>query len=353
MKQTRVLQTDPQDPSPVVIAEAAAVLRRGGLVAFPTETVYGLGANALDEAAVRAVFAAKGRPANDPLIVHVASAEEVWRVVREFPPRARRLAEACWPGPLTLLLPRAPVLPLPVTAGLDTVGVRVPSHPVALALIKAAGVPVAAPSANRFGHTSPTRAEHVLHDLAGQIDLVVDGGETTVGVESTVLDVTADPPRVLRPGGVTVEALERLLGTRVAVGAQDEQIRAPGQLLRHYAPRACMIVFEGTAEAALHAIGERAEDSLRQGRRVGLLLATDDLARLPHLAQHPRVAVERLGPSTDLAAVARHLYDALRRLDARQPDVILARTFGTSGLGLAITDRLRRAAEGRVIQIRS
>ncbi|MBI4494224.1 MAG: threonylcarbamoyl-AMP synthase [Chloroflexi bacterium] len=353
MRRTVVLAVDPEQPEPAAIARAAQVLRRGGLVAIPTETVYGLAANAFDPEAVRSIFRAKERPRHDPLIVHLASAEELPRVARHVPPEAQRLAEAFWPGPLTLLLPRAPQVPSEVTAGLDTVGVRVPSHAVARAVIAAAGVPVAAPSANRFGHTSPTTAQHVLHDLDGRIDLVLDAGPTTVGVESTVLDLTSDPPRVLRPGGVPVEALAQVLEREVPVGASAGPARAPGQLLRHYAPRARLELFEGTPEATLHAIADQARRHLQQGKRVGLLLADEDVAALGALEPQEQVLVRPVGSRRDLAEIARRLYAELRRLDTQGPDVILARTFGTEGLGLAIADRLRRAAEGRVTRVRT
>lgn len=347
VKRTVVLAVTVDRPEPEVIERAAEVLRSGGLVAFPTETVYGLGANALDAAAVRRIFEAKGRPADDPVIVHLASADELGRVARRVPAVARRLAEAFWPGPLTLLLPRAAAVPLEVTAGLDTVGVRVPDHPVALALISAAGVPIAAPSANRFGHTSPTLAEHVLADLEGRVDVVLDAGPTPYGVESTVLDLSSGRPRVLRPGGVSVEALEQVLGRRVGVGRRGGPGRSPGMLARHYAPSARLELFEGPSEAALAAMRARAEALLRQGSRVGLLVAREDLERLG-LAEHDRrLTVEVLGSERDLAEVARRLYAGLRRLDALQADVILARTFGREELGLAIADRLRRAAARR------
>lgn len=352
MKRTVVLAVDAEQPEPAAISQAAAALRQGGLVAFPTETVYGLGANAFDPAAVLAVFTAKARPRNDPVIVHLATADELPRVARQVPPQARLLAAAFWPGPLTLLLPRAAEVPPEVTAGLDTVGVRVPKHAVALALIAAAGVPIAAPSANRFGHTSPTTAQHVLHDLDGRIDVLLDAGPTMVGVESTVLDLTADSPRVLRPGGVPVEALERALGQRVPVGSSDGPARAPGQLPRHYAPQAPLQLFEGAPEATLQAIREQTQGALQAGRRVGLLLAVEDLAELG-LEPNERLLVQTVGSSHNLEEIAHRLYAALRRLDGQHPDLILARTFGMAGLGLAITDRLRRAAEGRVTRVRT
>jgi L-threonylcarbamoyladenylate synthase len=319
------------------IAEAADVIRAGGLVAFPTETVYGLGANALDEAAARRVFAAKERPADDPLIVHLASAADLPRVAGRRPRWLDELAARFWPGPLTLVLPRGSAVPLAVTAGGGTVAVRVPAHAVARALIEAAGVPIAAPSANRFGRTSPTTAAHVLEDLDGRIDMILDGGPTPVGVESTVLDLTSDPPVVLRPGGVAVERLRELLGDRLAIGGSaGADLRSPGTHLRHYAPRARLDLFDGPGAA--RAAADHPERLVREGRRVGALLFAGD--PIPD-----RADVHVLGDPPE-----RWLYAGLRSLDAAGVEVIVARMPAPDGLGLALRDRLRRAAEGRVLQ---
>lgn len=249
---TRVVVIDRTHPDPAVVAEAAACLRAGGLVVLPTETVYGLGANALNPAAVAAIFAAKGRPATDPLIVHVSGLEDLEAIVSDIPPVARRLASRFWPGPLTLILPKRATISDSVTAGLPTVAVRVPAHPVARAVIAAAGVPIAAPSANLFSRPSPTQAAHVLSDLDGRVDLVLDAGPTDVGVESTVLDLTVDPPLVRRPGGVTLEALRTVVPDVQVLthhGDDREAQMAPGQLLRHYAPQARLTLINGNLEA--------------------------------------------------------------------------------------------------------
>ncbi|HLZ23125.1 MAG TPA: L-threonylcarbamoyladenylate synthase [Ktedonobacterales bacterium] len=333
------------------IERAAELLRAGRLVAFPTETVYGLGADATNAAAVERIFAAKERPYSDPLIVHVPDAGAVRTVARDAPGIVAALGERFWPGPLTLILRRAAVIPGIVAAGGDTVGVRVPDHAVARALLEAAGVPVAAPSANRFMHTSPTTAAHVLADLAGRIACVLDAGPCAVGVESTVLDVTANPPRVLRPGGVTLEALREVApDTRGPDGlfaprsddAEGAAARAPGQMERHYAPRTRLVVFDAQGERALAAVRAEVEAALGQGERVGALLPDDEAEALAGLM----IAVARLGPGDDLAGITRRLYAALRELDAAGLDVIVAHTFGTSGMGLALWDRLRRAAGG-------
>jgi L-threonylcarbamoyladenylate synthase len=347
VKRTVVLTVTVDDPEPAAIARAAQALRQGKLVAFPTETVYGLGANALDRVAVRAIFAAKGRPSDDPLIVHLASPEDLPVVASQMSREARLLATAFWPGPLTLVLPRNARVPLEVTAGLDSVAVRVPDHAIARALISAAAVPVAAPSANRFGHTSPTLAEHVLADLEGRVDLVLDGGPCRVGVESTVVDVSATPPRVLRPGGVSVEDLERVLGLELELGTTPGPARSPGLLARHYSPNAPLELYEGDADQVVEAMARRIRACVASGERVGVLASREDTVRLGLNPPPEGVQVADLGSEADPAGIARRLYSAMRRLDARGPDVILARTYGVQGVGLAIADRLRRAAARR------
>ncbi len=337
---TRII-VDPLHPQPDLIAQAARTLQHGGLVAFPTETVYGLGANALDPGAVAKIFSAKGRPSHDPLIVHLSSPTDLPRVARDIPALAYTLADAFWPGPLTLVLPRQPAVPDLVTSGLETVAVRVPAHPVARALIAAAGVPVAAPSANRFGHTSPTTAEHVLHDLQGRVDVVLDGGPTTLGVESTVLDLSTTPARILRPGGVTREQLERLLGPIALFHTrtyEEKGLPSPGLLEKHYAPRAEMILFSGAG--ALAQMRSHLAAMQAAGRLVGVMAADEDAADF----EAAGARVYRLGSSTRLEEIARNLYAAMRALDAAGVDVILCRNFGESGLGLAIRDRLTKAA---------
>jgi L-threonylcarbamoyladenylate synthase len=285
---TRVLHVDPDQPDPAAIEEAAAALREGRLVAFPTETVYGLGANALDEHAVRRLFEAKGRPANDPLIVHIAHIGQLGRVAADVPRAARALGLAFWAGPLTVILRKQAVVPDIVTAGLPTVAVRVPAHRVARALMEMAGVPVAAPSANLFSRPSPTSAGHVLEDLGGRIDLVVDGGRTPIGVESSIVDCSVEPPVLRRPGGVTVERLREIvpelrIEDRFATG-QAPQV-APGQLLRHYAPRSPITLYEGDRQAVLTRVASDVRARTGAGARVGLLAPEDDVMALaPELA---------------------------------------------------------------------
>ncbi|MGE5594943.1 MAG: L-threonylcarbamoyladenylate synthase [Hyphomicrobiales bacterium] len=343
--QTRVLSVDRAQPDAGVIARAAEVLRGGGLVAFPTETVYGLGANAFNDAAVRRIFAAKERAANDPLIVHLATGGDLGRVARHVPPIAATLAARFWPGGLTLVLPKQPTVPGSATAGLDTVAVRVPAHPVAHALIAAAGVPVAAPSANRFTRTSATTAAHVLADLGGRIELVLDGGPADVGLESTVVAVREDGLTVLRPGAVPVEALEAALreqhpGAAVQLARRGDPVVAPGMLDKHYAPRARLVYVRGPREAAVALLAARLRQAA-DGGRVGVLLFDADRPALDIPAEAVTFA---LGDEAALDEVAHRLSAGLRALDEAGAEVIFARQPAGGGLAAAIDDRLRRAA---------
>ena len=338
---------DPVTPDPAAIERAAAVLRRGGLAAFPTETVYGLGADATSAAAVAGIFHAKRRPSSDPLIVHLADAEALPTVCEGVPDLAWELAKQFWPGALTLILPRGAVIPAVVSAGLNTVAVRVPDHPVAQALIRAAGVPVAAPSANLFARPSPTTAQHVLEDLDGRVDVILDGGPTRIGVESTVLDLTGPVPTVLRPGGVPIEALEAVL-PEVAFRPRHLPLdgavaTSPGMLLKHYSPNASLWLFSGGAEA-VGRMRAAAEAAIADGRRVGVLAFASERAAW---AEQP-LEIFDLGDAAEPAEAARLLFAGLRQLDSRGVEVILARGPERSGLGAAVWDRLFRAAEGRL-----
>lgn len=315
------------------IEKAAEVLRAGGLVALPTETVYGLGANAEDPAAVSRIFQVKGRPPSHPLIVHLGDADHLDDWVEDVPPAARLLAERFWPGPLTLVLRRGHRVPLEATGGLETVAVRVPDHPVALALLSAFGGGVTAPSANRFGSVSPTTADHVRAELGDAVDFVLDGGPCEVGVESTIVDATGEIPSILRPGGVTREDLEATLGRPLAVPATSH-IRVPGQHPSHYAPRARVVLAEPEKVVA------EAELAQESGHRVGVLLPSS-LPDIPVKA-HAMVAVP-----ASMAAYARGLYGFLRELDQQGCDLIVASLPAEEGLGLAIANRLRRAAGPR------
>ena len=326
------------------VARAAAILRQGGLVGIPTETVYGLGANGLDPDAVGRIFAAKGRPQDNPLILHIPSADWLERYCEDIPPSAYALAERFWPGPLTMILKRRPVVPDAVTAGLDTVGMRCPAHPVCRAILEAADIPVAAPSGNTSGRPSPTTAGHMWEDMEGKIDAIVDGGPCTVGVESTIVDLTCTPPRLLRPGGITLEQLEEALG-EVAVDpavtrpmGAGEKPRAPGMKYRHYAPRAPVTVVAGDPAGSARYIQENAapEDGI---------ICFDEFAPL-----FPGHYVERLGPSGDKGEQARHIFDALRAFDDTPVKAIWAQCPEAAGLGLAVANRLNKAAGFHIVQ---
>lgn len=355
MIQTRVLTVDPERPDPAAIEEAAQALREGKLVAFPTETVYGLGAHALDPQAVQKIFEAKERPATDPLIVHIAHVGQVSQCASSFPAAARKLALAFWAGPLTIVLPKKPIVPDLVTAGLPSVALRAPSHRVARALMETAGVPIAAPSANRFSRPSPTTAAHVKEDLDGRIDLILDGGPTDIGLESTIVDFSVEPPVVRRPGGITFEQIRALVPEVVLQGGQGREMEAqpaPGQLTRHYAPRAALTLYEGPAPLVVERIGSDARTAVAQGSRVGILAPEDDLKALAPLlasaASAGRIEVRPYGSRGDVERAGRELFAALRDLDATGVAVILASSIGSEGLASAIRDRLMRAADGRV-----
>ncbi|MEU3255690.1 L-threonylcarbamoyladenylate synthase [Streptomyces sp. NPDC006997] len=320
--------------TPIEIEKAAGVLRAGGLVALPTETVYGLGANAEDPVSVSRIFQVKGRPPTHPLIVHIGDAQQLDDWVQDVPQAARLLAEHFWPGPLTLVLRRGARVPLEATGGLQTVAVRVPRHPVALALLSAFGGGVTAPSANRFGQVSPTTADHVRAELGDAVDFVLDGGACQVGVESTIVDVTGGTPSVLRPGGVTREDLEAVLGCPLAVPTTS-RVRVPGQHPSHYAPRARVVLVEPEKVVA------EAELARERGHKVGVFLPAS-FAGTPVRAH----AVVTVPPS--MAAYARELYQILRALDRQGCDLIVASLPAEEGLGLAIANRLRRAAGPRL-----
>ena len=340
MKQVKTERLTQQD-----VDRAAELLAQGALVGIPTETVYGLGANGLDEAAVARIFEAKGRPQDNPLILHVPSAEWIIRYCQAVPQAAFELAYNFWPGPLTMVLERRECVPDRVTAGLDTVGVRCPDHDLCRAVIAKAGVPVAAPSGNLSGRPSPTTAEHMLEDMDGKIEAVLDGGACQVGVESTIVDLTCYPPRLLRPGGVTLEQLELVLG-RVEVDDavrrrmdEGEQPRAPGMKYRHYAPVAPVTVVKGSPEAAAEYIAAHSTP----GDGVGCFEE--------FISKFPDRVVENLGPTEDVAAQARRIFDALRAFDHTEVGRIWAQCPEDTGLGLAVANRLNKAAGFHIVEV--
>lgn len=337
------MKTEILSPTPGALARAGELLRAGEVVGFPTETVYGLGANALDEAAVEKIFAAKGRPGDNPLIVHIADADALAPLIAAAPsPRARALMDAFWPGPLTLIFPKSAAVPARVTAGLDTVAIRMPAHPVAQALIRAAGVPVAAPSANRSGRPSPTTAADVLEDMDGRVPLILDGGPCRVGVESTVVDLSGEAPRVLRPGGITRAQIEAVASACEIDHAvlnplgDGERPRSPGMKYKHYAPRGEVTVFRG--ENAVQNIIRRYDAAPN-----ALILALE--GNLPRYGNRRCIS---LGP--DAESMAANLFRALREADRRGAEIILCEGVEPVGVGLAVMNRLLRAAAFRVVE---
>ena len=350
---TLVLKIDSENPDIDKVQTAVAIIQRGGLVAFPTETVYGLGADALNPVAITALFEAKQRPLDNPPIIHVASVEEIEFLVEEVPLKTRYLMKKFWPGPLTLIFKRSRNVPTLTVAGLDTIAIRIPNHKVALALVRQSQRPIAAPSANLAGKPSPTTAQHVYEDLNGRIDAIIDGGATRIGVESTVIDFSVDPPMLLRPGGTPIEELRNCIGNLALhpfVRAEQElplqQARSPGMKHRHYAPKADLILVEGAVEAVVGEIKKLSESYRRKGLKVGIL-ATDQTQ-----ANYQADVVLSLGNRFNLASVAQNLFRLIRDVDALEVDVIFAEGVPSEGLGLAVMNRLRKAAAYKIVKAR-
>lgn len=351
METKRIQILDPQKVKDEELAEAAGILRKGGLVAFPTETVYGLGANGLDEEAAKKIYAAKGRPSDNPLIAHISAPEELEALAAEIPCFAKRLMELYWPGPLTMVFKKKEIVPYGTTGGLDTVAVRMPSDPIARALIRLAGVPVAAPSANRSGRPSPTTADHVWQDMAGRIEMIIDGGPVGIGVESTIVDVTGPVPVILRPGAITMEMVRDALGQveidPAIVGPMKEGVRpkAPGMKYRHYAPKARMTLVEGEMEQVVRAINRLAREALKQGERVGII-CTDETRFC-----YPAGMIRSVGIRAREETVAHNLYAVLREFDDLEADVIFSESFPDDQIGQAIMNRLTKAAGYHIIKV--
>lgn len=347
---TRVLKASGQDRFTAINA-AVGLLKAGEVVAFPTETVYGLGCNALNEQAVEKVFTAKGRPSDNPLIVHIARFEQVLPLVSKIPDKLKLLAEKFWPGPLTLVCLSSGLVTSSVTAGLDTIALRMPAHEVALEIISRSGLPIAAPSANRSGRPSPTQAVHVLEDLNGKIPLIVDGGKTDIGLESTVLDLTREVPVILRPGGITHEMLKGVLG-EVALDESiltsvdfDHAVSSPGMKHTHYAPSAEMLVIRGQADNIVRKINQMAEEFLRLGKRVGILAPSETAAQYPK-----SFTVLTPGSRLKPQSIAQNLFATLREFDSLGVDVILSESLSTNDEGLAIMNRILKASGFQVIE---
>lgn len=333
-----------------VIEKAGDILKKGGLVAFPTETVYGLGADALNEEAARKIYAAKGRPSDNPLIVHIADMGALDRITEEVPETARKVAEVFWPGPLTMILKKSREVPGGTTGGLDTVAVRMPDHEIAREVIRAGGGYIAAPSANTSGRPSPTEAGHVESDMEGRIDMIVDGGTVEIGVESTILDMTVMPPMILRPGAVTEEMLEELIGEvdvdKTLMDPDSKRApKAPGMKYRHYAPKAELIVVEGRIEAVLEEINRLAKEKGDSGCKVGII-GTQETVSLYRTGN-----IKCIGTRTDESTIASHLYGILREFDSDGVEFIYSESFAAEGIGSAVMNRLLKAAGHHVIHV--
>jgi len=351
MKNTLELKVDSQRPEKEKINVAAEIIKKGGLVAFPTETVYGLGADALNSKAILALFKAKKRPMDNPPIIHVGSVRAVDKLVKKMPPEAEVLMRHFWPGPLTLIFERSDIVPTVTVAGLETVAIRMPNHKVALALLRKSGCPIAAPSANLAGKPSPTTAQHVLDDLDGRIDAILDAGPTKIGVESTVLDITAKPPQILRPGGTPYEKLKKIVGRvklhPAAVAEKEvsiEKARSPGLKHKHYAPKAEMVIVEGAESNVIGRAKELIESYRQRGYNVGVL-ATDET-----VSYYEADVVKSLGSRSNLEIVARNLFKLLREFDLENVNIIIAEGIPAKGLGLAIMNRLRKASGYKIVK---
>ena len=344
--------------------EAAELLRAGKLVAFPTETVYGLGGNAYDSTASARIYAAKGRPSDNPLIVHISCFDELPPLVSDIPKEAKALADRFWPGPLTMIMNKSDIIPKETTGGLDTVAIRMPSHPIANKLIKEAGIPIAAPSANASGRPSTTKAEHVIGDLDGKIDMIIDGGSSDIGLESTIVDLTVKPALILRPGYITIEMLREVIpdieyDKAVLKRIKDDTIvaKAPGMKYRHYAPKGELTIFEGDAKAVSSHIYNEAKEKLESGYTVGIL-TSDELAKSYESlaiekvnAVNPKLYIKDIGSRENEAEIAAGLFDALRYFDEIGAEYIYAEAFSEGGIGQAIMNRLMKAAGYHIVKV--
>lgn len=332
------------------IEEAAAIIRSGGLVAFPTETVYGLGADALSAEASGKIYAAKGRPSDNPLIVHVADFADMERIARVMPEAAKKLADAFWPGPLTMIVEKNELVPYETTGGMDTVAIRMPNHPVALELIRRSGGYIAAPSANTSGKPSPTQAEHVALDMDGRIPMILDGGPVGIGIESTIVDLTEEIPMVLRPGYITPQMLEEVVGEvkmdpGIIASDSTQKPKAPGMKYKHYAPKADLILVDGEESKVIAKINALAKEAAAAGRSVGII-GTDET-----IAAYRSGQAVSIGARSDEEAIARHLYSILREFDEMDVDIIYSESFATPRIGQAIMNRLLKAAGHQVITV--
>lgn len=347
---TKIIQLDEEHIDQAAMAEAGRVICTGGLVAFPTETVYGLGGDALNAASSGRIYAAKGRPSDNPLIVHIADMDGLEKITAQVPEIALRLAERFWPGPLTMIFKKADCVPYATTGGLDTVAVRMPSNKIARELIRASGRYIAAPSANLSGRPSPTDAKHVIQDLYGRVDVILDGGESDIGLESTIIDLSGERPAILRPGYITEEMLGELIaGIETDKGILDMNSdiapKAPGMKYRHYAPKGSLAIVEGEQEQVTAYINSRLEEHKAEGKRTGVI-ATDETA-----AGYRADSVKSVGKRGDESTIAKHLFRILREFDDEEIQIIYAEAFESTGVGCAIMNRLLKAAGHKVIAL--
>ena len=345
--QTIIRKVDENCIDQEIMKEAGALLKSGALVAFPTETVYGLGANALDEKASAKIYAAKGRPSDNPLIIHIADMEKLAYITAEIPTAAIKLAEKFWPGPLTMVLKKSDVVPLGTTGGLNTVAVRMPSHPIALEMIRAGGGYIAAPSANTSGRPSPTLASHVADDMDGIIPMILDGGAVGIGIESTIVDLTEEIPTILRPGFITKEMLEEVVGeVQIDKGLEADAKtppKAPGMKYRHYAPKAELLIVEGAEDAVIKKINALVKEKEAQGIVAGVIGTEETVSK------YQAGIVKSMGTRTDEISISSHLYGILREFDESDADVIYSESFEEGAMGSAIMNRLLKAAGHKII----
>jgi L-threonylcarbamoyladenylate synthase len=352
---TKIVKIDQNNIEKDKLIYAANIIRNGGLVAFPTETVYGLGANALNSESVNSIFKAKGRPSDNPLIVHIADSKSIDHLVLKVLPGVQKLINRFWPGPLTLVFRKSPIIPDEITAGLDTVAIRMPSHPIALALIKESGLPIAAPSANSSGRPSPTLASHVMEDLSGKVDLIIDGGATDVGLESTVLDTTSIPPSILRPGAITIEQLrEELEEVELDPALLSRDYinvtpKSPGVKYKHYSPTADLIVVEGEPNNVVSKINELVIDYTNKGIKVGIL-ATEQTKDFYNRLIDNKPVVISMGDRSHPDMIASNLFSCFREMDHQNIQVILAEAVNKTGIGLAVMNRMNKAAGYNIIK---
>lgn len=346
--ETKIIRIDEENIDKALIAQAGEIIKAGGLVAFPTETVYGLGGDALNPDSSRKIYAAKGRPSDNPLIVHISDISALDKIVSSVDTRVKKLAEAFWPGPLTIVMNKSDAVPYETTGGLDTVAVRMPVHRTALAFIEAAGGYIAAPSANLSGRPSPASARFVIEDMDGRIEMIIDGGDVQIGLESTIIDITDEVPMILRPGYITYAQLSEVLGQvridpTIMDGNSKDRPKAPGMRYKHYAPKGDLTIVEGDAKSVVRYINDQSLRAMNEGKKVGII-ATDE-----NLSNYKGDSIKSIGSRSDEETIARRLYNILREFDDEDMEVLYSESFDTNGIGQAIMNRLLKAAGHKII----